>query len=156
MKTFIYKLLATGFYTGYIPSGPGTFGTLVGVMIYILLSGHPLILILLLAFLFVFGIHLSSWAEDYFKEKDSKKIVIDEIAGYLITMAGIRLIFSIHGQKLYIAIALGFFLFRFFDIFKPFYIKKAEKIKGGMGVMLDDALAGAYAGLVLILIMFFG
>ncbi len=153
MKIFLKKLLVTGLYTGYLPGAPGTFGTLIGVGIYLLLFKYPYILCLLIVLLFICGVRLSTWAEEYFKEKDSQKIVIDEIVGYLITMAGVGFIYPVDGPKLYMVSLIGFILFRLFDIFKPFYIKKAEQIKGGLGVMLDDALAGVYSNLVLILIM---
>ncbi len=153
MKIFLKKLLVTGLYTGYLPGAPGTFGTLVGVLIYLLLFKYPYILCALIILLFIYGVRLSTWAEEYFKEKDSQKIVIDEMVGYLITMSSVGFIYPVDGSKLYIVSLIGFCLFRFFDILKPFYIKKAEQVKGGLGVMLDDALAGIYSNIVLILIM---
>lgn len=153
MKVFLKKLLVTGLFTGYIPFASGTFASLLGVFIYILLMKYPIILYPLIIILFIYGVKLSGWAEIYFREKDSRKIVIDEIVGFLITMANIKIIYPVHGIKFYIAIIIGFLLFRFFDIFKPFYIKEVEKLKGGLGIMLDDILAAIYSNLLLIIII---
>lgn len=155
MKIFFKKLLVTGFGTGYIPVLPGSCGTLIGVLIYILLGKYPVILYLLIIFLFIYGVKLSTWAEGYFKEKDSRKIVIDEIVGYLITMSNIRMIYTIEDMKFYVVLIIAFGLFRFFDGLKPFYIKKAEELKGGLGIMLDDVLAGIYSNIILIIIIYY-
>ena len=152
---FIKKLLATGFYTGYAPVMSGTIGTLVGVLIYIMLVQYPIILYPLIIFLFVYGIKLSDWAENYFKKKDSEKIVIDEIVGFLITMANIKIIYNLNSLKFYIVIITGFVIVRFFDILKPLYINKIQEIKGGLGVMLDDIVAGIYSNLILIIITYY-
>ena len=87
-------------------------------------------------------------AEKILKQKDPGCIVIDEIAGYVVTMAGISL-------SIYTIIA-GFILFRFFDIIKPFPVKYFEKkFKGGPGIVLDDLIAGLLSAFVLrILIKF--
>jgi phosphatidylglycerophosphatase A len=79
--------------------------------------------------------------------KDDKKVVIDEIAGMCTSLLFIPL-------NLFTLVA-ALILFRFFDIVKPFYIRKLEKIKGGLGVMLDDVAAGMYANLVLQLLLYF-
>ena len=150
---FFKKMLVTGFFTGYAPVMSGTIGSLIGVLIYLLLFKYPVILYPLILFLFIYGISLSTWAEKYFKEKDSKKIVIDEITGYLITMANIKIPYSTEDFEFIIIIIIGFCLFRFFDILKPFYINKIENIEGGLGIMMDDLLAGIYSNLLLILII---
>jgi phosphatidylglycerophosphatase A len=152
MITFIKKTLATGFYTGYLPAG-GTAGTLVGIGIFLLLQ--PLVLYILLFILIPGGIMLSTWAERYFNKKDSGKIVIDEITGYLIAMAGISLPGPVYGFPSAVIIAASFILFRFFDIAKPFYIREIQKLEGGAGVMMDDILAGIYTNLVLRLLLLF-
>ncbi len=153
MKTFFKKLFVTGFFSGYSPVMPGTMGTIVGVFIYLLLYQYNYILYPLIIVLFIYGVKLSDWAEKYFKEKDSKKIVIDEIVGYLISMANIKIVFNIHNSKTWWVVFGGFILFRFFDIVKPFYINQLQNIKGGLGVMMDDVLAGVYTNLVLLLII---
>ena len=75
------------------------------------------------------------------EKKDPGEVVIDEIVGYLITMGLIP--FNL------IKAIVGFFLFRVFDILKPFPIKRIEQIGGGWGIMLDDVIAGLYAALIL-------
>ena len=140
---WLVKLLATGFYTGYTPIAPGTAGSLIGVIIYVGLYRlfWPYYLLILLA-LSLFGIYLSSKATIYFfKEKDSKRIVIDEIVGFLIAM------FLIPFEAKFIIVA--FLVFRVFDILKPFPLKRLEKLPGGWGVMCDDILAGIYANIVM-------
>jgi phosphatidylglycerophosphatase A len=144
---FFVLLFATGLGTGYSPIAPGTTGTLASVPVYLLLSRipSPLYEITLVAFLFL-SIWLSDNAERYFGKKDDSRIVIDEIIGFLTTMLWIP------GTPL--TIVIGFFLFRFFDIFKPFPIRDVErKCKGGWGVVLDDVLAGIYANIALHIIV---
>ncbi len=148
MKRFIL-FLATGFGVGYSPIAPGTLGTLVAIPIYYFLSEirSPLYEITLIAFFFL-SVWISENTEKYFGKKDDCRIVIDEIMGYLITMLWI--------PKIILFIVVGFFLFRFFDILKPFPIRRLEKrLKGGYGVVLDDVLAGVYANIVLHVIYYF-
>ncbi len=139
--------LASGFYSGYAPHAPGTAGTLVGIALYILLSPLSLKLygILTLSILFL-GVWVSDRVEAIRGEKDSSLIVIDEIAGFLVTMFGL----PFHG----LTVAAGFVLFRIFDIAKPFPIGMIDRrLPGGWGVMLDDIAAGIYANLVLRLLV---
>jgi phosphatidylglycerophosphatase A len=147
MNYFIL-LLATGFGVGYFPLAPGTAGTLVGIPIYYFLSDipSPLYEITLMGFFFL-SVWISENAEAFFGKKDDPRIVIDEVMGFLITMLWL--------PKTILFIILGFFLFRFFDILKPFPIRQWErKIKGGFGVVLDDVMAGIYANIILHLIKF--
>jgi phosphatidylglycerophosphatase A len=148
MNYFIV-LLATGFGAGYSPIASGTAGTLIAIPIYFFISAipSPIYEITLAAFFFL-SIWISENAEIFFKRKDDGRIVIDEMMGFFITMLWI--------PKTARFIVIGFFLFRFFDILKPFPIRQLEKkIKGGFGVVLDDVLAGIYANIVLRLIYFF-
>ena len=142
MRRF-FILLATGFGVGYSPIAPGTLGTLVAIPIYYFLSGipSPLYEITLVGFFFL-SVWVSENAERFFAKKDDQRIVIDEIMGFLITMLWI--------PKTVPFIIIGFFLFRFFDILKPFPIRRLEKeLKGGYGVVLDDVLAGIYGNIIL-------
>lgn len=144
MNYFII-VLASGFGAGYSPIAPGTFGTLVAIPIYLVLSRIPFPIYELTLLTFFF---LSSWisdrAQNYWGRKDHPRIVIDEILGFLVTMLWV--------PKTPLLIILGFFLFRFFDIVKPPPLRLAEKVKGGYGVVLDDVLAGVYANIVLQLV----
>ena len=142
MRRF-FLLLATSFGVGYSPIAPGTLGTLVAIPIYYFLSGipSPLYEITLVGFFFL-SVWVSENAERFFGKKDDQRIVIDEIIGFLITMLWV--------PKTVPFVIIGFFLFRFFDILKPFPIRRLEKgLKGGYGVVLDDVLAGIYANIIL-------
>ena len=141
-----FLIIATGFGVGYSPVAPGTLGTLVAIPIYYFLSDipSPLYEITLIGFFFL-SVWISENAETSFGKKDDQRIVIDEIIGFLITMLWV--------PKTVPFIIIGFFLFRFFDILKPFPIRLLEKgLKGGYGVVLDDVAAGAYANIILHLI----
>jgi phosphatidylglycerophosphatase A len=142
MRRFVI-LCATWWGTGYSPIASGTVGTLAAIPLYLLLGRVPTSQYLLfLVALTIFSCWVSGRAESIFNEKDSGKIVIDEVVGYLVTMTAVP--FSIS------AIILGFFLFRFFDIVKvpPANIID-RRLKNGCGVVLDDVVAGIYACLVL-------
>ena len=145
MKHFIL-LLATGFGVGYSPVAPGTLGTLAAIPVYYFLSRipSPLYEVTLVGFLFL-SVWVSGNAEIFFGKKDDQRVVIDEVMGFLITMLWV--------PKTVLFVTIGFFLFRFFDILKPFPIRRLEKgFKGGFGVVLDDIMAGVYANIVLRLV----
>jgi len=139
--------MASGFGAGYSPIAPGTFGTLVAIPIYLVLSRIPFPIYELTLLTFFF---LSSWisdrAQNYWGRKDHPRIVIDEILGFLVTMLWV--------PKTALLIILGFFLFRFFDILKPPPIRLMEKARGGYGVVLDDVLAGIYSNIILQIISY--
>ena len=144
-----FLLIATGFGVGYSPIAPGTLGTLVAIPIYYFLSEipSPLYEITLIGFFFL-SVWISENAEIFFGKKDDQRIVIDEIVGFLITMLWV--------PKTTRFIIIGFILFRFFDILKPFPIRRLEKgLKGGYGVVLDDVAAGVYANIILQVIHLF-
>lgn len=135
--------MATGCYAGYSPVAPGTFGTLVAIPLCYLLSRLGLVHGILFLGLFTgFAVWMSGEAEKVFKKKDSSLIVIDEIAGLLVTL------FLIPWNVK--SVVIGFFLFRLMDIAKPFPIRRLEtKLPGGWGVVGDDILAGIYANVAL-------
>jgi len=151
---FIIKLFSTGFFSGYIPIASGTFATLLSCGLWMGLSrtrGYfffPVFFILL-------GIPVAGYAEKHiFCEKDSSKIVIDEIAGLLTTFLSFRFTFTGEG---FIYLTVGFIFFRFFDILKPPPIRNLQEINGGLGIMLDDLASGILANIVmqLVRILFF-
>jgi len=147
MGASFIKIAATGLGSGLSPFAPGTVGTILGIPIYLLFSlfSPPLYLFSVLAFIF-FSVYVSQEAEIIFEEKDSSKIVIDEIAGYLVAMMFVP-------PSLFTVI-LGFALFRFFDILKPFPIGVIEKrLPGGCGVVGDDVMAGIYGAVVLHIVL---
>lgn len=142
-------MLATGCYAGYIPIASGTFGTLIAIPLCYLVSRlDPLQAILLLGLFTGFAVWMSGEAEQLFNSKDSSLIVVDEMAGFLVTLFLIP--WSVK------SVVIGFFLFRLLDIAKPFPIRRIEqKVRGGWGVVGDDVLAGIYANVILRVIMKF-
>jgi phosphatidylglycerophosphatase A len=137
----LLKNIATLGFIGYLPVAPGTFGSLFAFLIFILLKPAVFAHVIILFFIIPLGIITSHYAEKVLDEKDSKHIVIDEFCGYLL---------SVILLPLSISYALSaFFLFRFFDILKPFPIKKIDSIGGGKGIMADDLVAALYTNFVL-------
>ena len=133
---YLILLFATGFGAGFSPVVPGTMGTLIAIPIYYFISSisFPLYELTLAAFFF-FSSWVAGQAERYWEKKDDRRIVIDEIMGFLVTMLWV--------PKTPLSIVSGFVLFRFFDILKPFPIRRMEQAKSGYGVVLDDVLAGS-------------
>ena len=134
-------LLAFGFGAGLSPKAPGTMGTVVAVLIYLVLPSMPPIIYAGLVLLsFVFGIWICAKTAEDLGVHDHGGIVWDEFVGYWITM------FMAPSGLFWVL--LGFVLFRLLDIFKPWPIKWADKeLAGGLGIMLDDVLAGIMAAL---------
>ena len=134
-------LLAFGFGAGLSPKAPGTMGTVVAVLIYLVLpSMPPTIYVGLILLSFVFGIWICGKTAEDLGVHDHGGIVWDEFVGYWITM------FMAPSGLFWVL--LGFVLFRLLDIFKPWPIKWADKeLAGGLGIMLDDVLAGIMAAL---------
>ena len=139
----LVQFLAFGFGSGKAPVAPGTCGTLVAIPIYLLMRPLALTLyVVTVAVMFAAGVWLCQVMERDLGVHDHPGIVWDEIVGYLITM-----FLAPDGWEW---VVLGFFLFRLFDIWKPFPIRQIERrIQGGFGNMLDDALAAFYAWVVL-------
>jgi len=134
-------LLAFGFGAGLSPKAPGTMGTVVAVLIYLVLPSMPPIIYAGLVLLsFVFGIWICAKTAEDLGVHDHGGIVWDEFVGYWITM------FMAPSGLFWVL--LGFVLFRLLDIFKPWPIKWADKeLAGGLGIMLDDVLAGIMGAL---------
>lgn len=144
--------LATGLGAGFAPVAPGTFGALEGVAIYLGIralnlgeSSSLFVFVILNVVLFGVGVWASSRSCEMTGAEDPGSIVIDEVSGQLIALTPLMLLPSIS----MVGLAIGFLLFRLFDIFKPYPIRKLERLHGGLGVMADDALAGVYAAGVL-------
>ena len=128
--------VATGSYVGYSPIAPGTCGALLGFMVFLLLARMPIALYgLVLAGVILLGVWISGEAEHFLRQKDASPIVIDEIAGMLVTYMAVPVS--------PIPLICGFICFRLFDIFKPF--PRIETLPAGWGVMCDDLLAGLLA-----------
>ena len=141
--TRIAVFIATVGYCGYFPIAPGTVGSAAGLVVYAFVwwTGSPVVEVALIAALFAAGVWAGTTAERYFGGIDPGPIVIDEVVGMLITLAFIPVGWS--------GALVGFFLFRVFDVIKPFPARSFEKLHGGLGVMADDAMAAIYANLSL-------
>ena len=140
-------LVATVAYCGYAPIAPGTFGSAAGLIVYLIVCGdsfaarrdRTLIVI------FLAGIWSATEAERHFGGVDPGPVVIDEVLGMLVTLAFIPVGWT--------GALAGFFLFRVFDVIKPFPADRFERLHGGLGIMADDAMAGVYANLSLRLVI---
>jgi len=133
--------LAFGFGSGLAKKAPGTFGTLAAVPLYLaLVQAQSLIVYSVVTLLVILvGVWICGQAAEKLGEHDFGGIVWDEIAGFLVTMWLIPFTWQ--------AVALGFILFRVFDIVKPWPIRWIDRqVDGGLGIMLDDVLAGVFAG----------
>ena len=151
---------------GYLPLAPGTWGSLVGIGVYLVVRGAAMkfffdwagtaggnlfqvyygVLVVELAFAVVLslvGIWAASHTEALAGTKDPSKVVIDEVAGQFIALLPVPFLVD----PAWWSIILAFALFRFFDIVKPFPARRLENIKGGLGVMADDLIAGVYAAI---------
>ena len=171
-KRTFSNYLALAFATwgvGYAPLAPGTFGSMVGVGIYLLArlasakvfeygsakgwnlellaSARMTLMLLLVTVLTIVGVWAASRAEKLLGRKDPGIVVVDEVAGQLIAFLFVP--FNA-GWRVIIA---GFVLFRLFDIWKPYPIRRLEALESGLGIMADDVLAGVYAAILLSLLV---
>ena len=134
-------ILATWFGTGLMPWAPGTFGTLAALpVVAVLCFFGPVVSGIAFIILFYVATWSSETSRILLKKDDPSEVVIDEAAGLLLTMYLLPLTWQ--------SLLLGFILFRLFDIWKPFPIRWIDrKIKGGIGIVLDDLVAGIFANL---------
>ncbi|MDT4895781.1 MAG: phosphatidylglycerophosphatase [Acidobacteriota bacterium] len=171
-KRTFSNYLALAFATwgvGYIPGAPGTFGSAVGVGIYLLVqsasaqvfafaaargwsvglleSFRMTFMLLLVTMLTIVGVWAASRTEKLLGRKDPGIVVVDEVAGQLIAF-----LFVPFNVGWWVIIA-GFVLFRLFDIWKPYPIRHLESLESGLGIMADDVLAGIYAAILLSLLV---
>ena len=153
---------------GYLPLAPGTWGSIVGVGVFLFLrflvqefyrrfgAGHDLILLnpqvgfLALELVVILGVTLlgvwaASHTERLIGRKDPGKVVIDEVSGQMIALLPVPLFFV---RPWAMWVIISFTLFRFFDIVKPYPARRLEALHGGLGIMADDVIAGAYAAVV--------
>jgi phosphatidylglycerophosphatase A len=140
--------LGLGFGSGLVPKAPGTFGTIAAIPIYLLMQNLSLMLYIALTVIgFIVGIWICQQSADWLGTEDPSAVVWDEIVGYLVTM--------IAAPQGWQWLMLGFVLFRFFDILKPWPISLADKeLHGGFGIMFDDVIAGVFAGILLQLVYY--
>lgn len=142
--------LATGLGTGFSPVASGTVGTLGGVALFWFMapphSSWRAYILASLVFIWM-AVLVSSVAEGIYRKKDDGRIVIDEVVGFLVTM-----LFAPHTWK---AVALGFVLFRIFDVLKPPPARKLQELRAGVGIVIDDLVAGVYACVCLHGVLYF-
>lgn len=157
---------------GYLPLAPGTWGSLIGVMLYLiwrafclslfskLLPNNRLapvgletlntaLLLILIALVTLVGIRAATRAEKLLGRKDPGKVVVDEVAGQLITFLFVPITAALNWWIIF----AGFLLFRLFDIWKPYPARRLEVLESGLGIMADDVVAGAYAAMVVAVIV---
>ena len=134
--------MATAAYVGFAPVAPGTFGSAVGLVIYVAMrrTGGPVLEAAVLAAAFALGVWSAGRVERDLG-KDPGAVVIDEVLGMLATLAFLDV--NIAGA------IVGFVVFRALDVIKPFPAGRLEHLHGGPGIMLDDVMAGVYSNLLL-------
>jgi phosphatidylglycerophosphatase A len=142
-------LIATWFGCGYFPWGPGTIGSLTAILIaaalhFILGAGRITLLVLTVVFLLP-GIWASTQTERLLQKEDPGIVVVDEVLGQWLTLLGATVL----NWKTLLA---GFVLFRVFDIWKPWPIRKFELLPQGTGIVADDLMAGVYGALMLYIV----
>ena len=138
---FFVKIISTSFFVGYLPFIPGTFGSAFGIILYYFVKNNIYFYGYVTLSVIILGLLVSGRAEEVFQQKDSRRIVIDEVAGILLA-----LLFIPYDIKLVI---IAFVIFRILDALKPYPINKIQEFKGSAGVMGDDILAGIYTNIIL-------
>jgi phosphatidylglycerophosphatase A len=135
--------LATCGYIGFVPVAPGTFGSALGLLLFLLVRqvASPMGELAVIAALFAVGVWSGTIAEHRLGGVDPAPIVLDEVVGMLITLALLPV--TVAGA------IMGFLVFRLFDVIKPWPSARMERLPGGLGVMADDGMAAVYANLVM-------
>lgn len=141
-KAFV-KILASGFGLGFLPKFPGTWGTLLGIPLFWWVAYRQDLSSMLFIFFFTFAsVIIAELASPQFNSVDSPHIVIDEVAGYLVTVVWL--------PRTWQTVVFGFIIFRILDISKPGPIRFIERrLKGGLGIVMDDVVAGIIGNILL-------
>lgn len=144
-KDFFSVFVASGAFVGFLPWCPGTWGSLLGIVLFWFFKGVSTFFQIFLIFLIILsGIVFSHLVSKKVKQDDPEFVVIDEIAGVWI---------SVLGKHTFLEYLLAFVIFRVIDILKPFPLRKIERLKGGIGIMGDDVVAGVITNLLVWLIL---
>ena len=134
--------IATAGGAGYVPFAPGTVGSAVGLVLHFLVRAlSPLTQLIIVGAIIAVGIWASTEAARHFKRDDPGHVVIDEVAGQLVTLLLLNV--GIIGT------VVGFLVFRVLDIIKPWPANRFEALPGGTGIMADDLMAGAYGWIIM-------
>jgi phosphatidylglycerophosphatase A len=146
MKRFAI-LLATFGYVGYFPVAPGTAGSAAALLLYALLRwlSMPLLDVAVIVGLCLAGFWAGTVAASHFGREDPGHVVLDEVVGMLLTLLFIPVSWT--------GVLAGFLLFRLFDIVKPPPARQLERLHGGVGIMMDDVMAGIYGNIALRLLI---
>ncbi len=137
--SFFSKIIATGFFTGYAPVAPGTAGSLIAVLIYWVFINSNFQLLILSAIFFAIGVITSGEFEKR-DGHDPSIVVVDEIVGMWVALLFV--------QKEIGTVLFSFFVFRIMDVIKPPPAKNFDRMNGGIGIMMDDVVAGVYANVL--------
>ena len=140
-RPLFYLAIATVFGIGYVPVAPGTFGSAVGLLLWMVLPGSAFVQAAVIVGLLVLGSIAGNAAEHHFKRTDPRQVIIDEVMGMLITL--------FLNPVRWRGALVGFLFFRATDVFKPYPANRLERLPGGVGVMADDFMAAVYANLAL-------
>ena len=144
--SLLIKLFASGLYTGYVPAASGTLGSAIAVMFYFIPGFEsPLILGFVILLVFGLGIKASSIMEKRYGH-DPAEVTIDEVVGMWITLFFL--------PKTILVVLAAFFVFRFFDIIKPFPAREFDTMHGGFCIMMDDVVSGIYANITMQIVLF--
>lgn len=139
------KVLSTFLYIGYLPFIPGTFASIAAVFLFYLNRNNTFFHMLLTLVLLILGFLVGGEAERVFNKKDSPRIVIDEVSGMLLAFLLIP-----YDIKL---VVIGFILFRLLDTLKPYPVQRLQKLRGSLGIMIDDMVAALYTNIILQLLL---
>ncbi|MBI2687094.1 MAG: phosphatidylglycerophosphatase A [Acidobacteria bacterium] len=140
LATLIATPIATWFGAGYVPKGPGTAGSLAALICVAAWPQHITWIAVLAILPGIWAAHVHAAAK---QSKDPQEVVVDEVVGQWIALAGAT---HLHSLTPWL---IAFALFRAFDIWKPFPVRQFEKLPGGVGIVMDDVMAGLYAAVVM-------
>jgi phosphatidylglycerophosphatase A len=141
MRDRLVKTIATLFGIGYLPIMSGTFASLAGLLVYLLIKDDRFFYPAFTVVCIILGFAVCGRAEAQFKRKDPGEVVIDEFCGMLIVFMWIP--YNL------VNVAFGFVVFRLIDILKPYPLKRIERIGKGAGIMLDDIAAAVFTNVLL-------
>lgn len=140
----VWKIIATGFFIGFSPVAPGTVASILASFFVFFLWQYRLIFFVTFSIFLLFGTFAADWMEKQLHKKDPSCVVVDEITGIFVTFTVMSFFIK---SSFWYRIISSFLLFRLFDIIKIWPINILQRLKGGLGIMADDFVAGIFAGL---------